>query len=182
MAKTKNNDGFAQHSWTDTIFSKIYKNFSSISKPLTNLTRKDIGLKYWSSDCDQSFQKLKQYLTTVPILFAPDWSKLFAVHVSTSSLAHWATLTQNDNGGRKCVIVFPTGNCVLQNRTTLPTIKSFLALYMDHNDLYAICREPDILSWRTIKLLAICFTSRELVVAKSVGLRFWLTSIFPTYC
>ena len=51
-------------------YKQFVQHFSLIAAPLTRLTRK--GVKYeWSEECEQSFQELKNQLTTAPVLVLP---------------------------------------------------------------------------------------------------------------
>ena len=47
------------------------KDFSKISKPLYKLLEKDAKFM-WDEDCQKSFEELKAYLTTAPIVRAPN--------------------------------------------------------------------------------------------------------------
>jgi hypothetical protein len=58
-------------------------NISKISKPITELLKKDT--KYvWSKDCDDVFQTLKKLVTTSPVLAQPDIAKPFDVYCDAS--------------------------------------------------------------------------------------------------
>jgi hypothetical protein len=58
-------------------------NFSKISKPITELLKKDN--KYVpSKDCDEAFKTLKKLLTTSPVLAQPDITKPFYVYCDAS--------------------------------------------------------------------------------------------------
>ena len=46
--------------------------FSKIVKPLYKLLEKDAKFS-WDADCQKSFEELKAYLTTAPIVRAPNW-------------------------------------------------------------------------------------------------------------
>ena len=48
----------------------------------------------WSDECEESFQKLKQALISAPVLKAPDWNKIFHVHVDASTFAIECILAQ----------------------------------------------------------------------------------------
>ncbi|XP_072052209.1 uncharacterized mitochondrial protein AtMg00860-like [Arachis hypogaea] len=48
-------------------YQKFIKGFSQIALPPTRLTRKDAPF-VWTSECEESFQALKQKLTTAPVL------------------------------------------------------------------------------------------------------------------
>ena len=51
-------------------YRRFVKDFSRISAPLTRLIRKQIKFE-WDDTCEQSFQKLKDCLTTAPVLALP---------------------------------------------------------------------------------------------------------------
>jgi hypothetical protein len=52
-------------------YRRFIEGFSKISKPMTELLKKDKKFK-WTSTCEASFQELKKRLTTAPILVMPD--------------------------------------------------------------------------------------------------------------
>jgi hypothetical protein len=52
-------------------YRRFIDNFSKIAKPMTNLLKKTNDFK-WMLECEQSFQTLKQKLTTTPMLALPD--------------------------------------------------------------------------------------------------------------
>ena len=87
-------------------FRRFIKNFSGIAAPLTNLTKKDQGIQKWDSRCDEAFQKLKNAITSAPILVAPDWKKSFRGHIDASNFAVGGTLTQLDENGKDRIIAF----------------------------------------------------------------------------
>jgi hypothetical protein len=58
-------------------------NFSSIAKPLTRLLEKGV-LFVWSSDCEVSYQTLKNKLVNAPILTLPKNGKRFTVYIDAS--------------------------------------------------------------------------------------------------
>jgi hypothetical protein len=58
-------------------------NFSSIAKPLTRLLEKGV-LFVWSSDCEVSYQTLKNKLVDAPILALSESSKHFIVYTDAS--------------------------------------------------------------------------------------------------
>ena len=55
------------------------KDFSKIAKPMTYLLQKNIKFE-WNPRCEAAFQKLKELLTTAPILAQPDLTKPFDVY------------------------------------------------------------------------------------------------------
>ena len=52
-------------------YQRYIKNFAAIAGPLHALTRKD-AVFHWSSDCQDTFDRLKMLLTTSPITAFPD--------------------------------------------------------------------------------------------------------------
>ena len=48
----------------------------------------------WTEECEVSFQKLREALINAPILRAPNWNKIFHVHVDASKFAIGCVLTQ----------------------------------------------------------------------------------------
>lgn len=64
-------------------YRRFIEGFSNIALPMTQLTRK--GKKFeWTKECEESFQKLKERLTSSPILILPDPSGPFDVYCDTS--------------------------------------------------------------------------------------------------
>src|SRR3954471_8177241 len=59
------------------------ENFSKIARPLTNLLHK--GVKFeWTDKCQESFQALKDNLTSPPVLAPPDTQKDFVIYCDAS--------------------------------------------------------------------------------------------------
>ncbi|XP_058749773.1 uncharacterized protein LOC131622747 [Vicia villosa] len=51
-------------------YRRFIMGFSKLALPLTRLTRKEVSFE-WNSECEKSFQKLKEKLTTAPVLYHP---------------------------------------------------------------------------------------------------------------
>ncbi|MCO5575962.1 hypothetical protein L7F22_029769 [Adiantum nelumboides] len=73
--------------------------YAIIAKPMYGL----ITLLVWTDDCKESFNNLKQDLTSAPVLKAPYWNKIFHIHVDASNFAIGCILAQLGDGN----IVFP---------------------------------------------------------------------------
>ena len=67
-------------------YRRFIQNFSKISKPLYKLLEKEAKFE-WDAECQQGFEELKAYLTTAPIVRAPDWQLPFEVMCDASDLA-----------------------------------------------------------------------------------------------
>jgi hypothetical protein len=57
-------------------YRRFIKDFSKISKPLTNLLQKDIPFSF-NDDCIESFNILKNALISAPIIQPPNWNLPF---------------------------------------------------------------------------------------------------------
>ncbi|RVX01139.1 Retrovirus-related Pol polyprotein from transposon 17.6 [Vitis vinifera] len=71
-------------------YRRFIKDFSKISKPLCELLVKDAKF-VWDEKCQKSFEELKQFLTTAPIVRAPNWKLPFEVCVMQVTLL-WGCL------------------------------------------------------------------------------------------
>jgi hypothetical protein len=84
-------------------FANFYRqficNYSDIVRPLTDLTRKDIGF-IWSDVADRAFQILKDLFITEPILVPFDPERETVVETDSSGYANGGTLSQYDDEGK----------------------------------------------------------------------------------
>ena len=107
-------------------YRRFIQDFSKIAKPLYKLLEKDAKFE-WDVECQQRFEELKAYLTTAPIVRAPNWQLPFEVMCDASDLAIEAVLGQREEG--KPYVVFyasKTLNEAQRNYTT--TEKELLAV------------------------------------------------------
>ena len=94
-------------------YRKYVKGFSQIAAPLNNLlTKQDkkgkrrppensqTFCKKWTDKAQVAFQRLKQFLTSSPILGYPDFSKSFIVETDASFDGLGAVLSQDQEQGR----------------------------------------------------------------------------------
>ncbi|KAK1684798.1 hypothetical protein QYE76_045646, partial [Lolium multiflorum] len=77
-------------------YRRFIKDFSKISKPLTNLLQKDVPFVF-DDDCKEAFETLKKALTTTPIVEPPDWNLPFEIMCDASDFAVGAVLGQRVN-------------------------------------------------------------------------------------
>src|SRR3954471_8118215 len=107
-------------------YRRFIKDFSKLARPLTNLLSKDVKFDF-DSDCLQAFNKLKELLTTAPILKPPDWSLPFELMCDASDYSLGAVLGQKVE--KKLYVIYyasRTMNEAQINYTT--TEKEFLAI------------------------------------------------------
>ena len=77
-------------------YYRIYiHNFSSIARPLTDMLKKDAKF-LWTKECENSFNLLKDKLTSAPLLAYPDYSREFVVETDASGVGIGAILSQKD--------------------------------------------------------------------------------------
>jgi hypothetical protein len=61
-------------------YRRFIKNFSTIAKPLFDLTKKHVEFG-WNDAAEGAFNELKEKLTTAPVLVYPDFEVPFELHV-----------------------------------------------------------------------------------------------------
>jgi hypothetical protein len=64
-------------------YRRFIEGFSKISRPMTALLAKKVEFK-WTLVCQESFEMLKQKLTTASVLILPDVHKTFSVYCDAS--------------------------------------------------------------------------------------------------
>ncbi|KAH9680863.1 hypothetical protein KPL71_026717 [Citrus sinensis] len=74
-------------------YRRFIKDFSKVSRPLCNLLAKDVPFVFDDS-CLVAFEKLKQLLTSSPIIQPPNWSLPFELMCDASDYAVGAVLGQ----------------------------------------------------------------------------------------
>jgi hypothetical protein len=72
------------------------KGFSKIASPITSLQNK--GVKFeWTSKCEESFQQLKDILTSMTVLKIADSNEDFVVSINVCKEGLVGFLTQKDH-------------------------------------------------------------------------------------
>ena len=105
---------------------RLIRDFSKIAKPLYKLLEKDEKFE-WVAECQEKFEELKEYLTTAPIMRAPNWNLPFEVMCDASDLAVGAVLGHRVEGKSYLVYyVCKTLNEAQRNYTTIE--KEFLVV------------------------------------------------------
>ena len=74
-------------------YRRFIKDFSKISRPLTNLLQKDIPFVF-DDDCLEAFETLEKALITTPIVQPPDWNLPFKIKCDASEYDVGAVLAQ----------------------------------------------------------------------------------------
>ena len=66
-----------------SFYWRFIKDFSKISRPLTNILQKDIPFVFYD-DCLEAFKTLKKALISAPIIQPPDWNLPFEIMCDAS--------------------------------------------------------------------------------------------------
>ena len=74
-------------------YRRFIKGYSKMVCPLTNLLKKERKWE-WDAECQDAFQKLKDEITSEPILRLPDLELPFVVHTNVSDKALGGVLVQ----------------------------------------------------------------------------------------
>ncbi|KAL6316347.1 hypothetical protein AAG906_017983 [Vitis piasezkii] len=140
-------------------YRRFIKDFSNLSKPLCELLAKDAKF-IWDERCQKSFDQLKQFLTTTPIVRAPNWQLPFEIMCDTSDFAIGVVLGQREYG-KPYVIYYAskTLNEAQRNYTTTEKellavvfaldkfraylVGSFIIVFIDHSALKYLLTKQD---------------------------------------
>ncbi|WKA06624.1 hypothetical protein VitviT2T_024517 [Vitis vinifera] len=140
-------------------YRRFIKDFSKLSKPLYELLVKDAKF-VWDERCQRSFEQLKQFLTTAPIVKAPNWQLPFEVMCDASDFAIRVVHGQREDG-KPYVIYYAskTLNEVQKNYTTTEKellvivfalykfraylVGSFIMVFTDHSALKYLLTKQD---------------------------------------
>ena len=74
-------------------YRRFIKDFSKISRPLTNLLQKDVPFVF-HDNCVEAFETLKKALISAPIVQPPDWNLPFEIMCDASDYAVGVVLGQ----------------------------------------------------------------------------------------
>jgi len=76
-------------------YHRFIENFAKISKPLSDLTKKD-SIWTWGKEQQNAFEVLKKAFTTAPVLRIPNDENHFKLSTDASNFATGAVLSQKD--------------------------------------------------------------------------------------
>src|SRR5258705_4021492 len=83
-------------------YRRFVQNFSTIARPLFDLTKKDTPFN-WSQSCQEAFEFLKGRLVTTPILAYPDFQAPFKAYSDASGYGIGCVLSQDQNGKERVI-------------------------------------------------------------------------------
>ena len=99
---------------------RFIKDFSKISRPLTNLLQKYISFVF-DDDCVEAFEILKKALVSAPIIHPPDWNLPFEIMCDASDYAIGAVLGQRVD--KKLNVIHYASKTLDDSREIMPPLK-----------------------------------------------------------
>ena len=103
-------------------YSKFIPDYSTLAAPLTNMLKKNCANKLdWSKEKVESFQNLKRYLSSDPVLQLPDYSKVFYLRTDASNCGIGSVLLQETEG--KLMPIAYASRKLLPREVRYPTIE-----------------------------------------------------------
>lgn len=112
-----------------TYYRRFVKDFASIAAPLHALTKDKVSFS-WDESCSESFDQLKDALTSTPVLTYPDPAKEFILDTDASGCGVGAVLSQSHNGSEHVVAYYsrsltsPEKNYCTTRRELLAIVES----------------------------------------------------------
>lgn len=100
LPKPRTPKQIAQFLGAMNFFSRFIPDLAKIANPLNQLRKKNSPM-VWTKECDESWQTLKDKITSPPVLTTPDFSKRFAMFTDGSALGISACLAQEMDGAYK---------------------------------------------------------------------------------
>lgn len=108
-------------------YRRFIPHFATITASLTDLIKKKAGKIVWNESAQGALEKLKQVLTSGPILANPDYSQSFTNQADASDLGVGAVLLQGD-GDNERVIAYLSRKLTAQERKFQTTERECLAV------------------------------------------------------
>ncbi|GMF62177.1 unnamed protein product [Phytophthora fragariaefolia] len=168
-----------------TYLCKFVSNYAGKIRPLSQLLKKDAAW-YWTAECQQVFDEVKQGLTEAPSLAVADQDRPFHVVCDASDFAIGCALMQHDHEGRDRVVYYQSRQLKPAERNYPVHDKELLAMkyalakfrvyllgsrpfvvYTDHASLRTAIKSPHI-SQRLARWLS-CFAGYNFQVEYKPG-------------
>ncbi|RVW74614.1 Retrovirus-related Pol polyprotein from transposon 17.6 [Vitis vinifera] len=119
-------------------YKRFVKDFSKLARPLCELLVKDAKF-IWDDRCQRTFKELKLFLTTAPIVRAPNWQLPFEVMYDASDFAIGVVLRQREDGKPYVIYyVSKTLNGAQRSYTTTEKELLFVVFAMDKFRAYLV--------------------------------------------
>jgi len=80
--------------------SRFIAQLTTTCEPIFRLLKKDVAVR-WTDDCQQAFEKIKEYLSKPPVLVPPELDRPLFLYLSVTDNSFGCVLGQHDSTGRK---------------------------------------------------------------------------------
>jgi hypothetical protein len=110
-----------------TYYRRFVPHFADVARPLHRLTEENCEFA-WTEECQRSFEKLKQLLTSTPILAYPNLDGEFCLDTDASDSAIGAVLSQKREDSEERVIAYFSRTLTRSERNYCVTRKELLAV------------------------------------------------------
>ena len=110
-------------------YRNFIPNFSDIARPLNNLTSDNVKF-VWDDTCEQAFAKLKELLSSYPVLAFPRLGEPFVVDVDASDIAFGGILMQYGIDGLLHPVGYFSDSVKASQKGWAPTTKEAFALVL----------------------------------------------------
>ena len=96
-------------------YRRFVPNFSKVASPLQALTRK--GAEFiWTSECEASFQTLKEKLVSAPLLVCLSFENTFVLETDASVVGIGVVLSQQQEDGLMHPIAYASNSLTSSER------------------------------------------------------------------
>ena len=120
-------------------YRRFIDGFSKIAEPLRELTHKNTDFQ-WTEACDEAMTRLKNRLTTAPVLAYPSFDKLYTVEIDASISGLGAVLMQMQDDSKLHPVAYASRSLTAAERnysiTQLETLAVVWALTRFHSYIY----------------------------------------------
>ena len=110
-------------------YRRFIQNYSSLSNPLEKLCSSSIKTLHWNNECNENFIKLKEKLTSAPVLAYPDYTRYFILVTDASFDCIGAVLSQINENGKEQVVSYGSHSLNKHELGYCVTRKELLAIY-----------------------------------------------------
>lgn len=138
-------------------YRKFVPNFSSIAGPLNKLTstNKKTNPFAWTTQAEESFNKLRELLVSAPILSCPNFNLPFQVHTDASDYGVGGMLTQTIEGIEHPIAYYsrtltgPERNYSITEREALAVLVALehWRCYLDNGIKFVVYTDHSALKW-----------------------------------
>lgn len=110
-------------------YRRFVRNFASVSSPITDMLQKNKKFM-WSEEAIEAFNKLKDILSSAPVLHNPDFSRPLSIQCDASQYGIGAVLAQRNDAGDEIPIAYMSHKMTTAQRNYSVSEQECLAAVM----------------------------------------------------